>query len=253
MKKLSSRPAPRPEPVSDQLTDQLLDFLLSGEVQIGQRIPSERRLAEEFAVGRSAVRDALRPLAALGLLDVRIGDGTYLNDPDGAVVSRLIAWGGVLLRRSGVGDLIEARRHIEVAIAGLAAERRDDRAVDELRRLLDKISSARTPNGFSNWDTAFHLRIAEASGNATLSGILHGIRGLLRVWIYRVMDVQQEFELSFSEHLPIFNAIEGRDRLAAQEAMADHLDSATRRLLATLEPRPRTIPPVREEARGAGG
>lgn len=224
----------RREPVSIELSRRLLDYLLSGEVAVGRRIPSERRLAEELGVGRAAVRDGLRPLAALGLLDIRVGDGTYLNDPDTHVLSRLIEW-GVLLRERRVRDLIEARRHLEVTIVRLAAERRDQAAIDELRRLLEDVRAAPTPDAFSRADTAFHLRIAEASGNATLSGILHSIRSLLRLWIYRVLDVQQEFELSYGEHVPILEALVRGDPDAAAQAMAAHLDSATRRLEATLD------------------
>lgn len=219
-----------------ELTRQLLDYLLSGELRPGQRIPSERQLARALSVGRSAVRDALRPLTALGLLDVRIGDGTYLNDPDSELLPKLIEW-GMLLRERRVLDLIEARRHLEVVTARLAAERRRPEDVEGLRRLLADIAAAATPEAFSRADTAFHLRVAEIGGNTVLSGMLHGFQSLLRVWIHRVLDVQREFELSYREHVPVLDAIAAGDADAAGAAMAAHLDSATRRLQATFEGR----------------
>jgi GntR family transcriptional regulator, transcriptional repressor for pyruvate dehydrogenase complex len=225
--------ASRREPPSVELTRHLLDFLLFGDFSPGQRIPSERQLAKALDVGRQAVRDALRPLAALGLLDVRVGDGTYLN-PEATFLPRLIEWGLVLHDR-GVLDLIETRWYLELATARLAAERRDDQAVADLRRLVAEMADARTPESFAQADTAFHVRLAEASNNSVLSGALNRIQTLLRVWIVRVLSSEPGLERSYLEHVPVLDAVVAKDADAAEAAMAAHLTSATRRLKATLE------------------
>jgi GntR family transcriptional regulator, transcriptional repressor for pyruvate dehydrogenase complex len=227
-------PVERRELASVELTRQLLDYLLSGRFGIGDRIPSERQLAIALSVGRSAVRDALRPLAALGLLDIRIGDGTYLNDPDTDLLPKLIEW-GMLLNERAVLDLIEARLQFELVTARFAAERRDDKALQELRDILAAMAVAETVEIYSQLDTEFHLRIADASGNAVLAGLLHRIESLLRVWIHRVMSTGRERSTSFEEHVPILRAIEAGDPDAAAAAMHAHLSGATARLRATLE------------------
>jgi GntR family transcriptional regulator, transcriptional repressor for pyruvate dehydrogenase complex len=225
--------AERREPVSVELTRHLLDYLLSGQFKPGQRIPSERQLAEAMSVGRSAVRDALRPLAAFGLLDVRVGDGTYLSDPNTDLLPRLIEW-GMLLNERSVVDLIEVRWHFEVVTARLAAERRSELDVADLRHKLAELAAAKTPDTFSRADTAFHLRIAEASGNTVLAGMLHRIQTLLRVWVLRIQTTHPQLESTYREHLPIMEAIAAGDGDAAAEAMAVHLTGATERLKATL-------------------
>jgi len=226
--------AERREALSVELTRHLLDYLLSGQFAPGQRIPSERQLAQALSVGRSAVRDAIRPLAAFGLLDVRVGDGTYLTDPNTDLLPRLIEW-GMLVQERRVIDLIEVRWHFEVVTARLAAERRDEQAVADLQRLLTELSQARTPDAFSRIDIAFHLRIAEASGNTVLAAILNRIQTLLRVWIMRIQTTTPQLESTYREHIPIFEAIAAGDAEAAAAAMAKHLTGATERLKATLE------------------
>ena len=113
----------------------LLDYLLAGNVSPGTRLPSERQLAEELGVGRSVVREALKSLGLLGLVEVRQGDGTYLRRVESELLPRVIEW-GLLLGERRTADLIEARQHLEVVTAQLAAARRDDDDVAALAAAL---------------------------------------------------------------------------------------------------------------------
>ena len=226
---LSSR-----ETLTMEIARRLLDYFLSGEVEPGERIPSERRLAESLGVGRSLVREALKSLHLLGLLDVRQGDGTYLKRTDSELLPQVIEW-GLLLGEKPALDLVEAREHLEVVVAGLAAERRDDQALDDLRGLLAEMqASSGDPVRFVEADVGFHLRVAEAAGNVVLSDMLNGVRALLRVWIRRVIEAAGETGPSYQEHLPIFEAIERGDGEAAAAAMAVHMAGASARLKASI-------------------
>src|SRR5215211_2840531 len=168
---LSSR-----ETLTMEVARRLLDYFLSGEVEPGMRIPSERRLAESLGVGRSLVREALKSLHVLGLLEVRQGDGTYLKRTDSELLPQVIEWGLLLGERPAL-DLVEARAHLEVVVAGLAAERRDEQALDDLRGLLKTMrESSGDPVRFVEADVGFHLRVAEAAGNVVLNDMLNGIR-----------------------------------------------------------------------------
>jgi GntR family transcriptional repressor for pyruvate dehydrogenase complex len=227
---LSSR-----ETLTMEISRRLLDYFLSGEVEPGGRIPSERRLAESLGVGRSLVREALKSLHLLGLLEVRQGDGTYLKRTDSELLPQVIEWGLLLGVRPAL-DLVEARAHLEVAVAGLAAERRDAQALDDLRELLTTMrESSDNPLRFVEADVGFHLRVAEAAGNVVLSDMLSGVSALLRVWIRRVVEAAGRTGPSYKDHLPIFEAIERGDRAAAIAAMAAHMESASARLKATIE------------------
>jgi len=222
---LSSR-----ETVSTEITRKLLEYLLAGHVQPGERIPSERQLATTLGVGRSVVREALKSLTLLGLVEVRQGDGTYLKRADSELLPQVIEW-GLLLGEKRVDDLIEAREHLEVIVSGLAAERRDAAALADLRKHLDEMRLAMSdPEGFVAADVAFHLRVAEASGNGTLHNIMSGIRTLLQVWISRVMYAASDYRPSYDDHVAIFDAIEASDAAAARRAMVDHMERAERRL-----------------------
>ncbi len=123
------------------ISRQLLDYLLSGRVQPGDRLPPERKLAEALGVGRSVVREALKSLTLLGLLEVRLGDGTYVKRVDADILPESIEW-GLVLGAGHVPDLLEARRHLDVILAGLAAVRRDERDMADLRALHAAMKAA---------------------------------------------------------------------------------------------------------------
>lgn len=226
---------PPRQPAVTEVTNQLLEYLLSGRVAPGERIPSERSLTELLGVGRSTVREALKALNLIGLVDVRQGDGTYLNEPDSAFLPRVIEW-GLLLGEPRVRDLVEARSHIECVIAGLAAERATDDDVRDLQRLLEKMAQA--GNNVARYveaDISLHLRLAEASGNRVLSDLVSRIRSLLQVWAAQVLEHAGETASSLRMHEPIVEAVAAHDVEAARDAMAAHMERASRRLREALE------------------
>jgi GntR family transcriptional repressor for pyruvate dehydrogenase complex len=223
----------RREPLATQIARGLVEFILSGQVEPGARMPSERALAEAFGVGRSAMREALKALSLIGLIEVRQGDGTYLRKADSALLPELIEW-GLLLGEQRTLDLVEARQEIEVVIAGLAARRRTDADIADLRDLLERMRTAPTIPAFVEADVQFHLRVAETAGNTALRDIHTSVQALLRTWIARVIEASGDSKPSFSEHVPILDAIVAGDSVAAQEAMAAHMSSAADRLRNTL-------------------
>jgi GntR family transcriptional regulator, transcriptional repressor for pyruvate dehydrogenase complex len=224
------------EPLATEIARRLVDYLLSGEISPGERMPSERDLAQAFGVGRSAMREAIKSLSLIGLVEVRHGDGTYLRKSDGGLLPQVLEW-GLLLGEPRTRDLVEARQKIEAIIAALAAERRTADDVASLRAALDRMAAAAQPGGdpvaFVEADVQFHLRLAEAAGNTALRDILASVQALLRVWIGRVIAASNP-DNSYREHLPVFEAVERGDPVAAQAAMEDHMRSAAVRLERTL-------------------
>jgi GntR family transcriptional repressor for pyruvate dehydrogenase complex len=148
-----------------------------------------------------------------------------------------VEW-GLLLGEQRTIDLVEARQKIEVDIAGLAAQRRTDDDLAELTRILARMEwearDGAENAAFVDADVEFHLRLAEAAGNTALRDVLSSIQALLRAWIGRVI-AEGYRDISYSEHVPILDAVRARDARAAEEAMDAHMRSAAGRLQATLD------------------
>ncbi|MFF8819348.1 MULTISPECIES: FadR/GntR family transcriptional regulator [Leucobacter] len=199
----------------------------------GDKLPPERRLVELLGVGRSPLREALKCLDIIGFIDIRPGDGTYLSTAPSSILPQVVSW-GVLLGTREADELIEARYYTEVALAGLAAERRSDADLTELEGLLVRMESAENPEAFASADNAFHLAIARAAANSALSAILLNIKSLLAVWVVRVVERAQGNDALIAQHRAVFEAIRAGDAQAAGETMGAHIHEVTDMLRATL-------------------
>lgn len=221
------------EALPQEIARKLLDYVFATDMAPGSRMPSERQLAQTLGVGRSSVREALKSLGLLGLVEVRQGDGTYLRRPDSELLPKVIEW-GLLLGERRTLDLVDARQHLEVVLARLAAERRTPAQVQAMEKLLMRMAKAGKVGTFVEADVAFHMSVAEAAGNTVLLGVLNGVQSLLRVWVRRVIAEAGETRSSYEEHVPVFIAIEAGDPDRAAAAMNAHMDAASARLRFTL-------------------
>ncbi len=227
-------PLTRPDSPSIGVARHLVQFLLSGQFVRGDRIPSERQLADALNVGRASIREATKSLSLLGLLSIRQGDGTYLAESASSLLPEVIGWGLMLDQRS-LGDLVEARINLEAFASGLAAERATPEQLEELRLHQDRMqSSLNDPATFAQADVDFHVQIARMSGNEVLLNITTSLGSLLRVWGNRIAETSADLASLASEHLPIVLGIAERDRLAAQAAMEVHSRLASSRLIAVV-------------------
>lgn len=223
------------EPLASEVSRRLIDYLMSGEVRPGDRIPSERQLTEMLGVNRPTVREAIKSLGFLGLLEIRQSSGTYFRGADSDVLYRLFELGLVLGER-GVNDMLRARAELEVVVAGLAAEARDEAGVELLRSRLATMRDC-PDEDFPEADTAFHAALGELCGNTVLRDMLKGMRAMIqRGWVQRTGAVRPR-EVAYADHVPVFEAIEKGDPAAARTAMAAHMEGATRRLREALEER----------------
>lgn len=225
----SLRVARRETPVAE-ITRKLLEYLFSGAVEPGTKIPSERQLAQALEVGRSSVREAIKSLSVLGLLDVRQGDGTYLSSSGSDLLPQAIEW-GLMLGEPRTLDLLEARSEVEIVVTGLAAERADEQGVAQLRERLEAMrrASGVVPQ-YVDADVAFHLEIAKLSRNEVFANLVTSLRALLGVWSKRVLEHAGETDSSLAMHEPIVEAIAAGDADGARAAMRAHMERANRRL-----------------------
>jgi GntR family transcriptional repressor for pyruvate dehydrogenase complex len=224
----------RPDPVSSEVARALLDYILSGQVGPGQKLPSERQLSDALGVGRSVVREGIKSLGLLGLLEFRHGGGTYVRSAESELLPRVIEW-GLLLGERRITDLIETRQHLEVLLAELAARRRTDEQLAAIQTAMDAMDEARTTEEFVEADVKFHLAVAAASNNGVLANIHASIASLLRVWIHRNIAASASFDRSRREHAPILAAIRSQDAEEAAKAARHHMTAAGARLQATID------------------
>ena len=225
---------PSPDSPAVLVARSLLDYLVSGGIKVGQRLPAERELADAFGVGRSAVREALKSLNLLGLVEIRQGDGTYLKRPESTLLPQVLEWGLLLGERQTL-ELVEARQGIEVMSARLAALRQDDDLLGDLAEILERMRSAQdSPEEFIEADVAFHLRLARGAKNQVVYDMLSSLSSLLGLWVQRVVQATDELSGTYREHEAVYEAVLAADPAAAAEAMNAHMISAAERLEGTI-------------------
>lgn len=218
------QPPTRVERLSDQVAAQLLSMVKSNTIRPGEKLPSERELCELLGVSRTVVREGVRSLVAKGLLEVRHGGGTVVRAPDPALASEMMTM--LLGAGSNVAftHIQEVRRLLEVEIAELAAERRDDVDLERMEaQLMLMVQHATDPEHWAEADVAFHATIATATHNPLYLVLLSSIAGMLievRRTGIRLPDTPAK---AYQHHQNIFTAIKARDRSGARKAMQNHL------------------------------
>jgi GntR family transcriptional repressor for pyruvate dehydrogenase complex len=218
-----------------EVTRRLLDYFTSGKIEPGTRLPPERQLAASLGVGRSAIREALAALEILGVVTVRPGSGTYLRGSVSELLPQTLSW-GILLGEQKTRELIGVRHALEVQVARVAATTISDERVAALAGHLAAMRA--NVDSFDEFVAAymrFHQELADAAGNALLNEVLRSVHSLIRVWVERALDDPEYAQLTCGEHEAILTAVRARDPKAAAEAMSEHMDSATLRLITAFE------------------
>lgn len=235
----ASSPASAPSPLSTQrLSDRLAAVLAAqvsgGQLQPGQRLPTEQQLALAHGVSRTVVREAVHQLKSQGLLRSRQGSGVYVTD--GAAHQPLSFDPTVLESLDAVVQVVEVRRALEGEIAALAAERATRADVTALRRALKAIDAAAAAgrDGVAE-DLAFHRAVAAATGNPQFERLLGFLEQYLREAM-RVTRGNESRHLVFAEavraeHGALVDAIAAGDAVAARRAATRHMQRAALRLV----------------------
>jgi GntR family transcriptional repressor for pyruvate dehydrogenase complex len=217
--------------LSDHIVEQIAEMIARGSLKPGDRMPSEKQLCEKFGVGRTSVREALRSLSVMGVLQSHMGDGTFVATDASRFLQRSFHW-GLLLNAKVVEDLIETRLMLESHNAQLAALKA---AGDDLVRMEQSVrlmeEHVGDPAQYLDADLQFHLTIAQATQNSILQSLLSTTRGYLQAWIRetlaRAENSEKRARLSITEHKRILRALRNKDSEAARQAMAAHILSSS--------------------------
>ena len=204
---------------------QMVSHLMRGVWSEGEKIPAERDLCQQLGVGRASLREALKALEIMCMIETRLGDGTYVCGRS-EFFSRPLLWAIVSGSEADVSELIEARLLIEVELAGLAAERATLEDVNELTALMDVMDKVRkSAEEFVQADVNFHLAIARAASNGILLNALHLIRNLLQQWIMSAVAIKGVPEKACAQHKRLLAAIRSGDGAVARKEMRRHLNA----------------------------
>lgn len=230
------------EPVNPSLRNSVADTvqhlvqsIFNSNIEPGGKLPSERQLVEMLGVTRSTVRESLKTLALIGVVQIRQGDGTYVSTETSSMLSEVVSW-GMLLNTTEARQLIEARFYLETSLAELAATRSTENERARLAELLKKMEDVDcNDQEFADYDSEFHLEIARAAKNPVLSSTLQNTKTLLQAWIERVVENSTSRNWVIEQHSQILQAIDRQDASAAKEAMKVHLQTVTNRLLSSLD------------------
>ena len=212
------------ERLYEQIAEQVEQRILTGDLKVGDRLPPERELAEQFGVSRTAVREAVKALRQKGLVEIQPGRGTFITNGTSRAVRHsldlLMKIGGT----EGFSDLVEVREIIEPEIAALAAERATEEHIAALREAVVTMDAAlEDPDKFIEADLDFHLACAEATQNALIPALIDSIVDLLREQRARIFRVAGGPQRGQFHHKRILDTIVRHDPGAARDAMRAHL------------------------------
>ncbi len=226
--------AVRKTKVYEQVASQIERLILEGALQPGDKLPPERELAERFQVSRSAVREALRTLELLGMVEPRPGEGTLVRVP--SLESLLNPLANILAqKRELVGELLDVRKMIEPPLAARAAAHASTEEIayleDILRRQGEKVRGGELA---IEEDSEFHYTIATAAKNSVVLKVLDVLMDLLRESRERALQVEGRLQKSLAGHRRILRAIKRHDAPAAGAAMLQHVEEIEKIILKKL-------------------
>jgi GntR family transcriptional repressor for pyruvate dehydrogenase complex len=223
----------------EQIANQIEQRILSGELRSGDRLPTERELAEQFGASRTAVREAMKLLAQRGLVDMKPGRGTLVIDGTTKAMQESI---GLMLKvgQAGLSDnLVEVRGILEPEIAALAALRASDEhiaAMQEAVEIMD--ASLQDADAFINADNSFHQALAKGTQNVLILALVDSIVNLLSEQRKQIFAVPGGPERGQFHHKAILDAVKRHDAHDAHEAMRAHLEQVRADVKAAIQASP---------------
>ena len=203
--------------------DQLISHVVNGKWKAGDRIPPERELCQQLGIARTSLREALKALELIGMLDSRVGDGTFVC-PRSEFLSRPLLWAFSGASDSRIQEIMEARTTIEESIATLAAERATPKSIKAIgaavQMMRDNIARGES---ILDADMAFHIALAAAAENILLANAVQLLRNLMRQWLYYKVLIPDVPGTVLRRHAAIYRAVAQHNPMAARREMRLHL------------------------------
>ncbi|WP_091532297.1 FadR/GntR family transcriptional regulator [Microlunatus soli] len=210
--------------LTDVAVQKIKQMIISGELAPGQRLPREADFADRLGLSRSSLREAVKGLSMLGVLDVRQGDGTYVASLDSVMLLGGMAFVVDFHRDDEVLHFLEVRRILEPAASEMACVRLTDAEIDELDAHLDRLGEDPSVEELVASDLEFHKMIVAGSGNPVLTSLLDSIAGpIQRARLWRGSTEAHALARTTAEHRAIVRALRARMPAVVSAAVTTHI------------------------------
>ena len=221
--------------VTDEAIEKIKGMIVSGALRPGDRLPKESELAADLGLSRNSLREAVRALALIRILDVRQGDGTYVTSLDPQLLLEALSFVVDFHRDDTVLEFLAVRRILEPAATAQACSRISDAQLDALGGQLDALGQTPSVEELVASDLEFHRGIVHASGNSVLCSLLDGLSGpTTRARVWRGLTQEDAVSRTLHEHRAILGALRDRDAEAARSWATVHVASVEQWLRSTL-------------------
>ena len=217
----------KPRKIYEQIVEQVKAMIVEGNLKPGDRLPSERDMADRLNVSRASVREALSALHLVGLVEIKSGEGTFIRQTNVDSIIEPLAL-ALLMERDTDGEILEVRKGLEVEAAGLAALRRDNGDLAKMRKILDETKQDIIQARYAERaDLEFHCIIAQASQNVLITRLMNAvadtIENTMRTSRQKLYSTQKISKKLIDGHEGIYEAIKNGDSMEARKRMFEHL------------------------------
>lgn len=217
----------RSKKIYEEISDILIQQIKAGDLKPGEKLDSVEQLASSFHVSRSAIREALSGLSAVGIVEMRHGEGTFITEFDSSKFSLPITT-ALIEKKEDIKELSEVRKVLEVGVASIAAINHEAEDLLPMKKALVAMENAKGKGELGEKaDLEFHLAIAKATHNKMLTNLMKSVSGYIvesmRETRRFILYSEERNDMLVQEHRRIYEAIKSRDREKARNAMLDHL------------------------------
>lgn len=221
--------------VTDEAILRIKEMILAGELAPGDRLPPEKELSERLGLSRSSLREAVKALEVIRVLDVRRGDGTYVTSLEPRLLLEAMSFVVDLHDDQSVLEIFAVRRILEPAASALAARNADEDDLARLREVLEGVDHATDVEGLVAHDLEFHRGIADATGNSYLAGLIDSLSShTVRARIWRGITQEDAVGRTLEEHHAILDAITTGDGELAAALTVAHVSGVEQWLRSAL-------------------
>lgn len=212
----------------DIIVEELKKDIISGELKPGDKIVGEYDLAKKYEVSRFTVREAMKKLDSMGLISIKHGIGSFVNEikPESFMKPLLPV---LVMSNIDIREICEARLPLEVQSISLCIDRINNEKLNQMKELYAKMEKVLEENDFEEYnelDIQFHLQLAKASENRVLFEMLSTLQDMLREQLRRDMGVPHSMERSIRRHKLMIEAIENREKELAKQLMTLHINDS---------------------------
>jgi GntR family transcriptional repressor for pyruvate dehydrogenase complex len=215
--------------VTDEAILKIKEMLLSGELKPGDRLPPEKELSEKLGLSRNSLREAVKALDVIRVLDVRRGDGTFVTSLEPRLLLEAMSFVVDLHEDSSVLELFEVRRILEPAAAAIATRRATPEDIAKLEDLLGEVTEDTSAEALVEHDLRFHGYINDLSGNSYLSSLLESLSSRThRARIWRGLTETGAVARTLEEHRAIVDAMAAKDTDQVRYCATAHISGVER-------------------------